>query len=95
MLPLLAVQDYINVIFQADPMQVLIERMVTWAYYIGRNWLQYGSADIKTVLDVTILIYVQSVACELNRNYYQRLDEQKKVRKIPRLIIIQKTERTF
>lgn len=81
MLPLIAVQDYINVIFQADPMQILIERMVTWGYYIGRNWLHYGSIDIKAVMDVVILIYVQSVACELNRNYFVRLEEQKKVRR--------------
>lgn len=75
MLPLMAVQDYVNVIFQADPTLVLSERVATWTYYVCRNWVQYGSLDIKTVMDIAILIYVQSVACELNRNYFLRLDE--------------------
>ncbi|TNV84684.1 hypothetical protein FGO68_gene9919 [Halteria grandinella] len=69
----LAQQEFLELAMGTSYFRKKVHRIIYWAYYIARNYIEYGSFPILMIMSVMAFIFAQQFTAQIYENFLQKL----------------------
>ena len=73
MLPTFALSEYLNALLQSNQKNVKLESIISWTYFCLRMYHRYQHFNARSVVNIVLLIFYQSLASDIYHSQIVRI----------------------